>query len=114
MTAAPQPVGPELAPQIERLRYEFTLPAAQTAHTLLDLGRVGEISELWINGEALCVRIGSPYRYDISGKLDQPENSLTVEVIPNQVYARLDGFSTFLPVVPPGLDGLPSLCSYND
>ena len=46
VTEAPQPVGAELAPQIDRLRYEFTLPAQEKARTLLELGRVGEISEL--------------------------------------------------------------------
>lgn len=110
----PQPISLTLAPQVERVRYEFTMPAVTAEHTLLDLGRVGEVSELWLNGEYLGAKIGSPYRYDLSGRLTREENHLTVDVIINQVYAHPDGFSSFIPVALPGIDGVITVCSYGE
>lgn len=103
--AKPQAVGVETAAQAARVRYEFVLPALSGKRILLDLGGVGEISELWLNGEYLGTRFESPYRYEISGRLSGPENQLTVEVILNQVYCRKDVFSTFLSAPAPGMWG---------
>ena len=63
--------------------------------------------------KVLSAMVVVPRGIRIADKLVQPENSLTVEVTVNQVYARPDGFSTFLPVTPPGLNGVPLLCCFD-
>lgn len=110
----PRPLEPALAAQAERVRYAFDLPAGRADHVLLELGRVGEIAQLWVNGEYIGAKICAPYRFDISGKLSGAVNRLVAEVIPNQVYRCPDGFSSFIPAPAPGLCGGVLLREYNE
>ena len=37
--------------------------------TLLDLGRVHDMAEVWVNGKPIGKRLWLPYRFDLSGKI---------------------------------------------
>lgn len=59
--------------------YRTTCPASATA-TSLDLGRVRGTAEVRVNGRPAGCRIWSPYRFDVSGLLNQEENVIEVDV----------------------------------
>jgi beta-galactosidase/beta-glucuronidase len=46
----------------------------------LDLGRVYEVAEVWLNGKRVRVSWYRPYRIDITGHLRQGKNELRVDV----------------------------------
>jgi len=47
---------------------------------VLDLGKVRGTAEVWLNGEKVGVRIWSPFRFDLTGKLRRGENQLRIVV----------------------------------
>ncbi|WP_240421301.1 glycosylhydrolase-like jelly roll fold domain-containing protein [Paenibacillus periandrae] len=62
-------------------RYETVFEWSQGAgEVLLDLGRVFEIGEVWVNGVRAGVRICPPYVLEIGHLLKKGSNSLAVEV----------------------------------
>lgn len=105
-------VTPTEAPNAAYIRYEFTLPKNSKKHLFLDLGRVGETAELWINGERIGTRITKPYHFDISKKLSETVNNITVDVVVNQVFQKRDGLSEYLPIPVPGICGKIKMRSY--
>lgn len=60
----------------------FTLSADQSGGKalLLDLGKVGDIAEVWINGKLVGTTWQTPHRLDISGKAVAGLNTLQVKV----------------------------------
>lgn len=70
----------------------------------LDLGRVGEAAEVFVNGESAGVRIVPPYVFDISS-VKEGVNELCVVVSNHSGYTQRDGFSRFLNFEPSGLLG---------
>lgn len=72
---------------------------------LLDLGKVGETAELWINGEFAGTKIAPPYRFDVSKLLKCGENTMKVVVTNNLAYEQRDLCSKFLVLEPSGLLG---------
>ncbi len=64
-----------------RYRRTLTLGAAPEGALWLDLGRVRGAAEVWVNGRSAGARIWSPYRFDVSGLLQQGENSIEVLVL---------------------------------
>ena len=60
------------------------------AATLLDLGRVGDIAEISINGRALGQLWKSPYRLDVTTALQHGENKIEIKVT-NQWTNRIAG-----------------------
>lgn len=87
-------------------RYDATVTVshAETVHTV-DLGCVGEAAALWINGQYVGARIAAPYRFDVTGRLQNGENTVRVDVFGNLGYHYRDHFSRFLPLPPFGLIG---------
>lgn len=55
-------------------------PAAATGRVFLDLGKVGQIAEVRLNGEPLGTVWAKPCRLDVSGRLEPGTNRLEVEV----------------------------------
>ncbi|GLQ56772.1 glycosylhydrolase-like jelly roll fold domain-containing protein [Devosia nitrariae] len=75
------------------LAYEQTLTIEDpSAWTVLDLGGLRGTAEVEVNGQAAGVRVWSPYRFDIAGKLRPGENRLTVTVF-NTLAPYLKGAS---------------------
>ena len=73
--------------------------------TVLDLGRVGETAELWLNGQYVGERICPPYRFDLSRSLKKGENSIRVRVCGNPGHRMRDGLSAYFMSPPTGIQG---------
>ncbi|AZS14314.1 glycosylhydrolase-like jelly roll fold domain-containing protein [Paenibacillus lutimineralis] len=88
-------------------RYETTVEwnNALPKNMWLDLGEVYETAEVLVNGRSAGVRISPPYRFDISGSLEQGANMLTVEVTNTLVKEHRDMFSLVAQQEPSGLLG---------
>jgi len=89
------------------IRYEGEFNWDKTEHVkyLLDLGQVGEIAELYLNGVNVGKKLFPPYRFEISEALKQGTNHLMVEVTNHNGYAVRDDFSRFMMFEPSGLLG---------
>ncbi len=64
-----------------RYQIEFTLPSdwrADRGRFLLDLGRVGNIAEVELNGQPAGVAWMAPYRLDVSRAIHAGQNRLVV------------------------------------
>ncbi|MGM9600570.1 MAG: glycosyl hydrolase [Faecousia sp.] len=84
------------------IRYDAVLPGKVQ---ILDLGTAYEAAEVFINGKSAGVRIGYPYRYDISALCNDGENSLRVEVATTLGDAMKDENSLQRPFAPEGVLG---------
>ena len=65
------------------IRYDktFVLPELPAEKTImLDLGRVYETAELWINGQNVGSRIAPPYCFRVNSYLQQGSNTIRVDV----------------------------------
>ena len=68
---------------IATYRTEFTCTeslAAEGVPAQLDLGRVHEVAEVWLNGERLGIGWHPPYRFSVEGSLRPGANRLEVRV----------------------------------
>ena len=98
--------GPDGFPRFSgKMRYTFRFRAEVNRTTELDLGRVGQIAELTLNGTDLGIRICPPYRFDITDALQNGENTAVVTVSNTLVWQERDRLSRFLPLSPSGLLG---------
>jgi len=86
------------------LRYELTIDAPNGL-TMLDLGECKDAAEVWINGESAGVRIGYPYRFDVSKGSVCGVNQIRVEVATTLVNMQCDYFSRHGLLEPEGLRG---------
>ncbi|MFN3981680.1 MAG: glycosylhydrolase-like jelly roll fold domain-containing protein, partial [Caldilinea sp.] len=64
-----------------RYRRGVHLEARPQGKVWLDLGRVRGTAEVWVNGRAACVRVLSPYRFDVTALLQVGENQVEVLVL---------------------------------
>lgn len=74
-------------------------------HAALDLGRVFETAEVWLNGVHAGTRISPPYRLDIGSCVRQGINKLVIEVTNTLVKEQHDYLSAFAQQEPSGLLG---------
>lgn len=72
---------------------------------VLEVERVGETAQLWINDEYCGAVISKPYRFEIGDNLKAGKNQLRIEVRSNLSYEVRDFMSSFLPLQPLGLMG---------
>ena len=72
---------------------------------MIDLGRVGETAQLWVNEIYCGAEVSAPFRFDVEGKLKEGENKIRVEVMSNLGYRERDGLSQYLSLPPTGLIG---------
>lgn len=86
-----------------KIKYEASFDKIE-GFTVLNLGEVGEIAEVWLNGEYIGTRINAPYKFDLSGAL-KDKNDLTVIVTSNLAHRRRDWLSTFIQIPPSGIIG---------
>ncbi|TDB67428.1 glycosyl hydrolase [Arundinibacter roseus] len=59
----------------------FTFETDHSGQVYLDLGKVGKVAEVWLNGKSLGITWTAPYRYNITSHVRAGENLLRVEVI---------------------------------
>lgn len=74
---------PSLLPDFSgTFRYETFLnyDGLNGKQLILDLGKVFETAEVFINGTSAGVRISAPYRFDVSKLIQSGENTISVEV----------------------------------
>ncbi len=86
------------------VRYEGKLISEKNIKCI-DLGVVGEIAKVWVNGIMCGQNICSPYTFDVSKALCTGENTLVIEVVNNPGYLKRDFFSRLMPLPPTGLIG---------
>lgn len=84
------------------IRYETTFSGKAG---MLDLGTCYEAAEVFVNGSSVGVRIGYPYRYDLTGLSHDGVNTLRVEVATTLAGAQMDPLSMQRPVEPDGMMG---------
>lgn len=77
-----------------------------TAKMYLDLGRVHDIAEVWVNGKSVGKRLWMPYRFEIGRQLKTGTNTLHV-----RVGNRIDNYYYSKPI-PSGLLGPVQIVSY--
>lgn len=81
----------------------FSVSESKAFHWL-NLGRVGETAQVWLNEQELGAKISFPYVFEAKG-LKAGENQLVIEVVNSPAYRERDYFSRFLPLPPSGLLG---------
>ncbi|WJJ97721.1 glycosyl hydrolase [Algibacter luteus] len=63
------------------ITYYKTLHIEETGkHSILDLGQVANIAELWCNGKKIGVKWAPPFEFDISDTIKKGENIIEVKV----------------------------------
>lgn len=87
-----------------KIKYETTLKFEKLPK-IIELGNVGEIAILYINGCKCTEAVNYPYRFDIVDKCKTGENTVVIEVITNLGYRERDDFSAFLSLPPSGIAG---------
>ena len=85
---------------------------AVTDFTVIDLGQVGEIATVYLNGVNIGTRINAPYKFSMKDALKTGENQLEIIVTSNSGHRRRDFLSTFIQIPPTGITGEISVCKY--
>lgn len=83
----------------------FDFDASKSGRYVIDLGRVGETAEVWLNGENIGEKIAPPYRFDATGILKNGKNELKVVVTNHLGYEQRDLCSKYLLMEASGLLG---------
>lgn len=102
---------PDLYPRFSgTLRYQqaFSLTAAQLdgcSSVVLDLGRVYETAEVWVNSQPMGVCISLPYRLDLTACLHPGLNSIIIDVTNTVAHEVHDPMSSSMAIEPSGLLG---------
>ena len=86
---------------------------AQQGFDIIDLGQVGEASEVYLNGKYLGARINAPYKFSMQEALTEGENKIRIEVTSGLGHRRRDWLSSYMQISPSGLLGDVYLCKYN-
>ena len=89
-----------------RYETELTVPgkSGDKKQYCLDLGRVGEVAYVWVNGEKLGERIIPPYRFCFEAEAGE-KLQLCVVTTSHLGYEQQDGFSAYMTFEPVGLLG---------
>ena len=94
-----------------KIRYRTSLELLD-GYSVLDLGEVGEVAEVTLNGKYLGSRICAPYKFDLTSAAREGKNELEIIVTGNLAHRRRDKFSRFLQLPPTGIMGDIALCKY--
>lgn len=90
-------------------RYETTFTAQAYAQAALQFPHISDAAAVTVNGTAAGVILGGSGILDISGLLQNGENTLSVEIANTLVWQLKDPVSVFLPTPPTGLLSAPVL-----
>ena len=99
--------GPDRYPDFSgKMKYSFSLELPTDGKRLfLDLGRVGQNAELYVNGSYAGIRVAEPYVFEITPFVKEGENSFTAVVSNTLVRQFRDPLSRLLTLAPSGLLG---------
>lgn len=88
------------------IRYEKEFEAEGT-ETILDLGHVGEIADVYLNDIACGTMVAAPYTFDIAKAVQKGNNKLVVKVVNSPAYRekKRDPYATYHPMTASGLLG---------
>lgn len=95
-----------------RVRYRATF-TPEPDFTVIDLGQVGEIAQVYLNGKYLGMRASAPYKFTMRDALINGENELEIIVTSNLAHKRRDWFSSYIQISATGLVGDIYLCKYS-
>ncbi len=95
-----------------RIRYKFTLSPEKDGMYELDLGRIGECAEVYINGNSCGRRIVPPYKFDMGALSADREYTITAIISTHSGYKYKDNFSRYLLFEPMGMTGPVTLSEY--
>ena len=96
-----------------RYTASFIYGQSNADFTVIDLGQVGEVAQVSLNGISIGTRINAPYKFSMKNALKQGENKLEITVTSNLGHRRRDLLSTFIQIPPTGILGEISICKYN-
>ena len=88
-----------------RIKYTFTVSPEKDGMYELDLGRVGECAEVYINGTLCGRRIVPPYKFDMGALSADREYIITAVISTHCGYKYKDNFSRYLLFEPMGMTG---------
>lgn len=89
------------------IQYEAHMGYSDRA--VLEITDAEEGVEVFLNGESLGIQVAPPFRYDLSGKLNEGENTLVIEVattLERQAFPLLDEYGRNVTKPPVGKTGL--------
>ncbi|MBQ6246691.1 MAG: hypothetical protein IJK04_07480 [Kiritimatiellae bacterium] len=92
-----------------RIRYRFAIDGTEAGlgadggRAVIDLGVVGEVAKLKVDGRDMGIRIARPYRFEV--ELAGGRNEVEVEVATSLGMRVKDRFSRFLAIPAAGLQG---------
>lgn len=83
-----------------RIKYKGSFAVEEDMPKILDLGRVSECAEVWVNGEFLGATVASPYRLELNNAVWKGTNRLEIIVTNNRTRSKdnrqNDGFAVSL------------------
>ena len=94
-----------------KIKYECSFTYKKD-FSVIDLGQVGEIAQIWLNGKYLGARINAPYKFSMSEALIDGENHLEIIITTNLAHRRRDWLSGYMQIPPSGIIGEISFCKY--
>jgi len=105
--------NPEFRPDFSgKMKYTFKINTdSEKKDVYLDLGRVGQNAELWVNGKYCGIRISQPYLFNITeainnASLGEKGEATVTAIVSNTLGQKVrDGFSKFLQLSPSGIMG---------
>jgi len=99
--------SPDFYPDFSgKMKYDFTIDVEKADNgVFLDLGRVGQNAEVWVNGKYCGIRISQPYLFEITNSVNVGQNDVTVIVSNTLAQKTRDRFSKFLQLSPSGILG---------
>lgn len=95
-------VYPDFSGHIE---YECAFAAEKSEKAYLEIENVGECAEVFLNGESCGLRVCKPFRYDLTGKIKEGQNSLKILVSTTLANGLQDPVSMYVPLSPTGISG---------
>ena len=87
------------------MKYDFVIDVACEGNYTIDLGYVGEMAELFVNGTSAGVCFAPPYRFDMGDYLKSGKNEISVDVANNYGIEKKDVFSKYVMFEPSGILG---------
>lgn len=97
--------APDKYPEFSgKIIYEGTF-VSQQGFDVIDLGKVGEVAEVYLNGKYLGARINAPYKFSMEDALTDGENKIRIEVTSGLGHRRRDWLSSYMQISPTGLLG---------
>lgn len=91
------------------VQYTSSFKASAGKSTVLDLGRVHETVQVFVNDQLVDTKISYPYTFELKDYLIEGENAIKIEVTNTLGTEQRDYFSHFLLLEPFGVEGPVSL-----